>query len=440
MLMKRVLQGAYWIGVYLFLIGAPLFMLLVGPTPAGRSFWREFSVAIGFAGLAIMGFQFLITARFRHIELPYGMDIVYHFHRQISWVALALVLGHVVILFVENPRMMRLLNVFTAPWRARYGVASIVTLLALVITSVWRRQLRIKYETWRVGHGILGTLAVACGMAHVALVGHYVDLPWKRALWIGLTVFWIGLLLYVRIVKPMMMLRRPYRVAEVRAERGGAYTLTLEPEGHAGIRFKPGQFGWLSLWNGPFAIMEHPFSFSSSAEHAGQVAFTIKEIGDFTGTIRNARPGQRAYLDGPYGAFSVDRHQAAGFVFLAGGVGVTPILGMLRTLAERGDRRPLLFFYGSKQWDAIIFREEIDALKDRFDLTVVHVLTDPPVDWSGETGLIDAALLDRYLPKDRNSREYFICGSDPMMDAVEAALAKLGVSLEHIHSERYNFV
>ena len=42
------------------------------------------------------------------------------------------------------------------------------------------------------------------------------DDPWKRALWIGLTVFWIGLLFYVRIVKPLFMLRRPYRVTEVR--------------------------------------------------------------------------------------------------------------------------------------------------------------------------------------------------------------------------------
>lgn len=67
--MKRALQGAFWIGIYLFLIGAPLVLLLVGATPAGRSFWRELSVAIGFAGLAIMGFQFLVTARFRHIEV-----------------------------------------------------------------------------------------------------------------------------------------------------------------------------------------------------------------------------------------------------------------------------------------------------------------------------------------------------------------------------------
>jgi hypothetical protein len=51
------------------------------PPPPARNFWTEFSIAIGFAGLAIMGMQFLITARVHHISAPYGMDIMYHFHR-----------------------------------------------------------------------------------------------------------------------------------------------------------------------------------------------------------------------------------------------------------------------------------------------------------------------------------------------------------------------
>jgi hypothetical protein len=117
--------------------------------------------------------------------------------------------------------------------------------------------------------------------------------PWKQAFWIGYSVFWVGLLAYVRVIKPWLELRRPYVVEEVRKERGDAWTLTLRPEGHAGMTFHPGQFAWLTLRNSPFADREHPFSFSSSAARPGELAFTIKERGDFTRQIGQVRPGAR---------------------------------------------------------------------------------------------------------------------------------------------------
>ena len=170
------------------------------------------------------------------------------------------------------------------------------------------------------------------------------------------------------------------------------------------------------------------------------MAFTIKALGDFTSTISDIRPGERAYLDGPYGAFSVDRYKAAGCVFVAGGVGITPVISMLRTLADRGDERPLLLIYGSKDWDSITFREELDELKKRLNLQVEHLLTDPPPGWPGESGRVTAEVLGRLIPRDRNIRQYYVCGPDPMMDSVEAALTRLGVSLANIESERYNFI
>ena len=51
------------------------------------------------------------------------------------------------------------------------------------------------------------------------------------------------------------------------------------------------------------------------------------------------------WVDGPFGAFTLDRKPAAGFVFVAGGIGIAPVLSMLRTLADRGDRRPVVLFY-----------------------------------------------------------------------------------------------
>jgi predicted ferric reductase len=120
--------------------------------------------------------------------------------------------------------------------------------------------------------------------------GFYLTDPWKRALWIGLTIFWIGLLLYVRIVKPLFMLRRPYRVSEVRNERGDTWTLVMQPQGHTGFRFTPGQFGWLTLWGSPFKITGHPFSFSSSAELAnGRVEMTIRKLGDSQARLQRCR-------------------------------------------------------------------------------------------------------------------------------------------------------
>lgn len=88
----------------------------------------------------------------------------------------------------------------------------------------------------------------------------------------------------------------------------------------------------------------------------------------------------------------------------------------------------------------VTFCEELDDLKPRLDLTVVHVVGKPSEGWQGETGYITAEVLGRVIPQNRNGRDYFICGPVPMMDAIEAALRDLGVSLAHIHSERYNFV
>jgi predicted ferric reductase len=440
---KRVLfnvRGTIWLLVYLFFVCAPLFALLLGSHPPARAPWTEFSIALGYAGLAMMGLQFGLTARFRYVTEPWGEDVIYHFHRQVSLVAVALVVAHPVILFITRPELLALLNSFTAPWRARFAALSTYALIALVVTAVWRTKLRLSYEAWHLTHILLAVVAVAAGILHMVGWSFYFGDAWKRGLWIGLTVFWMGLLAYVRLVKPLFILRRPYRVTEVRKERGKSWTLSMEPEGHPGFRFRPGQFGWLTVYGSPFKVTAHPFSFSSSAEAAGgKVAMTIRELGDFTNDIGKVPAGRRVYIDGPYGAFTIG-HPADMHVLIAGGVGITPMMSMLRTLADRGDKRPALLLYGSKDRDSITFREELDALRSRLDLKVVHVLEKPEDGWPGERGYIDAAVLKRHLPAPYAEHEYFICGPDVMMDAIEKALGELGVPMSKYHSERYSFV
>ncbi|SHL72035.1 Predicted ferric reductase [Bradyrhizobium lablabi] len=439
MQLRYNLRGAVWILVYLLFILAPLFALLAGSHPPTRDFWTELSAALGYTGLAMMGLQFGLTARFRYVTEPWGEDVIYHFHRQISLIAVALVMTHPVILVAVKPELLAPSNMLDAPLSAYFAFLSIFSVIALVVTALWRAALRIKYEAWHLTHIMLAVVAVTAGIVHMVGSSFYLVDPWKRTLWIGLTIFWIGLLLYVRIAKPLFMLRRPYRVTEVRRERGDTSTLVMQPDGHPGFRFSPGQFGWLTLWGSPFKITAHPFSFSSSAAAAdGRVEMTIRGLGDFTNEIHKVPVGQRVYLDGPYGAFTIG-NPADMHVLIAGGIGVTPMMSMIRTLADQGDKRPVVLYYGVQDWDSITFREELEALKARLNLTIVYVLAKPPAGWTGEQGFINAEMFKRHLLPPYADHEYFICGPNVMMDAIEKSLGEMNVPISKYHSERYSF-
>ena len=434
------LRGVVWILVYLLFILAPLFALLAGSHPPARGFWPEFSVALGYSGLAMMGLQFGLTARFRYVTEPWGEDVIYHFHRQISLIAVGLVVVHPAILVVVQPQLLAPSNMLDAPLSAYFAFLSIFSVIALVVTALWRLTLKIKYETWHLIHVVLAVVAITAGVVHMAGSGFYLVDPWKRTLWIGLAIFWIGLLLYVRIAKPLFLLRRPYIISEVRKERGDTMTLVMRPDRHPGFRFSPGQFGWLTLWGSPFKLTAHPFSFSSSAAVAdGRVEMTIRSLGDFTSNIDQVPTGKRVYLDGPYGAFTIG-NPADMHVLIAGGIGVTPMMSMIRTLADRGDKRPVVLLYGVQDWDSITFREELEALKARLNLTIVYVVAKPPADWTGERGFINADMFRRHLPPPYADHEYFICGPNVMMDAIEKALGEMNVPMSKYHSERYSFV
>jgi predicted ferric reductase len=179
--------GAAWVVIYLLFILGPLFALLAGRLPPPRDFFTEFSAAIGYAGLAMMGLQFGLTARFRYVTEPWGEDVVYHFHRAISLVAVALVIAHPLILFVVRPQLLALLNFFVAPWRARFAGLSTYSPIALVVMALWRVGLNIRYETWHFTHIALAVIAVAAGLLHMIAWGFYLAAPWKRSLWIGLS-------------------------------------------------------------------------------------------------------------------------------------------------------------------------------------------------------------------------------------------------------------
>ena len=442
--MKTAVGAITWVTLYLVLCLLPLVIVLTGHTPSSRPFLVEFSVALGFVGLAMMCLQFALVARYKTVAAPFGIDALMRFHKQITWVALSFVVAHPILLFVENPdKYLRLLNVFTAPWRARFAVTAVVLLLVLVAMSIYRLKLKLSYEAWQLTHGILAVAVVVFALAHMDGVGRYMAGATKESLvdvYEGSLVF---LLVWVRIVQPLRRRARPWRLARVDPELGDSATMVIEPVGHPGFSFDPGQFGWIIVDRSSFAITHHPFSFSSSGDvdPGGEVALTVKAAGDFSAAVRDQEPGVTVYVDGPHGVFCMDRYQAMGYVFIAGGIGITPIMSMIRTMHEREDTRPVVLFYSNRHWEDVTFREELAELDDVMpNLTVVHVLGDPPDGWSGERGRLTAEILRRHLPRQYRRFEFFICGPNPMMDAMEDALVSIGVAFSRVNTERFNFV
>jgi predicted ferric reductase len=263
--MNYVQRGFFWIGVYLCLVLTPLFVLLLAPGSSGSGFWWDFSIALGFAGTSMMGVMFVLTARFRRVAMPFGIDLIYYFHRWIALVAFVFILAHPAILVFLEPSLLGDLRPSVISWYMLAGVTSTVALTILMATSLWRQQLRIHYDAWRIWHALLAITALGLAIVHIEGVGNYVSSPWKQVLWATISACCLSLLLYVRLIKPLKLLRYPYRVEQVVKERGDAWTLVLRPEGHMGFAFMPGQFAWLTLYHSPFALKEHPFSISSSA-------------------------------------------------------------------------------------------------------------------------------------------------------------------------------
>ncbi|MBN1859601.1 ferric reductase-like transmembrane domain-containing protein [Candidatus Bipolaricaulota bacterium] len=430
-----------WILAYGLVVAAPLFVMLVGPRPEGRPFLRDFSVAIAFSAMSVIGLQFVLTARIPSLKRPFGSDVVYYFHHQISVVAVALVLLHVLVLALDDGATWNLLAFWAAPIRARFAVASLVCLLALVLVSMFRKQLKLEYITWRITHGFLAMGAAAFAMTHMQLVGIYLALPWKRILWAIYSALWIGALAYARVVRPILMKLRPYQIESIREERGSAWTIKLSPVGHGGARFSPGQFAWITVARSPFADLEHPFSYSSSAQNPRAPSFTIKAIGDFTDKIAALDVGTRVYVDGPFGAFSMDRQPSAReFVYVAGGIGITPMMSMLRTMRDRADTRPCTLFYAAQSVDEMTFREELLDLREHLNLTLHLVPAVADDRWEGLRGRIGREMLATLLPPSCKSGEgeIYVCGPPPMMDAVERFLLEMGVPPKRIHMERFN--
>jgi predicted ferric reductase len=429
-----------WLLLYSLLALLPMALAMGIERPAPRGLLIEVGAMLGLLGLGMLATQLVITGRHRWFAAGVGQDNLLQFHRRTGTLAWGLILTHPLLLFIGDPDLLAWLDPRVDLLRAGALFVLVLALTLLVLSSLWRETFGLQYETWRTIHAGLALIVVAGGLGHALVASHHTGglaTQWAIGLVIAVP---LALLLETRLWRPWRQRGRPWRVVEVEPRRAESTRLVLEADDHPGMEFKAGQFAWLTLGETPFSLQQHPFSMTSSPTRPRKIEFIIKQSGDFTRRVAEVKPGTTAFLEGPYGVFSMPEDADRRAVFIAGGIGITPVLSMLRARRERGHEAPLWLLYANESEDQIVMWEAIEELADTLPLTRVHVLAEPSDDWDGETGLIDAELLDRHLPEDDGDIDYFVCGPPPMMDQVEADLEARGVPLLRLYSERFDLV
>ena len=234
-------------------------------------------------------------------------------------------------------------------------------------------------------------------------------------------------------------------VTDVRKTIREAVVVTLAPEDGADFGFVPGQY---LTFRRDFDGTEIRRNYSICAgRNEGVIQVGIKKVegGAFsTWANEELKPGMTMEAMPPAGSFHmpIGPGRAGNYLGFAGGSGITPVLSILKTVLDEEPDSTFTLVYANKGVNTIMFREEIEGLKNthmgRFN--IIHVLETDAQEIDLFTGRIDAAkcreLLEGWIDID-SVDTVFICGPEPMMQAIASALGDQGVSEDRIKIERF---
>jgi predicted ferric reductase len=386
--------------------------------------------------------QFISSGRFERLSGQVGIDRLMRFHQLAARMLALLVVLHPLVARIPTsvdmlpmaPRAVAIM--FGAP-HMRSGVLAWAILLVLVLMAVFRHHLPLRYEGWRATH-VAGALVLAAGGAHHTFtVGSYSTQPALFWFWCALLAVALASFLFVYLVRPWRLARMGYRVVANRPLAAGIRELVLEPASGHSIRFEPGQFAWVNFtW---LPLFDHPFSICSAPAELPRVRLLIKARGDFSNRLDRLDVGTPARLDAPHGHFGLRGRGGHAVYLIAGGIGISPVMGVLRHLHATREPRPISLLYGARNLEQLVYAQEISAIAQALTLQVRFCLDAPPPGWSGGVGTMTEAMIRAGLLGPPETCLCLICGPTPLMLAAEGCLLAAGVPPARIVYERFEY-
>jgi len=390
---------------------------------------------VGIVAGSLLLVQIILSARLKCLDRVFGLNNLFKFHRLNAIVIACLILIHPILIFMPEDRI-------TIPFEWRYwpefvGLFLLLMIIATVISSQWRAWFKLPFHRWWPIHRTAAILIITAFGVHVLSVSDTFEQKLPKMLAIdamglcGLLFIWI-------------------RTRRLRNQRKTFSVSAVEPAGEDAVRLKivsktknmpvyiPGQFSFITVLSSHISREEHPFTIASSPASSSCLEFIVRTTGDWTRQLNNLRPGDKVVIQGPFGHFSHLRLSAKKeIIMIAGGIGITPMLSMLRYMADHSDRRKITLIWSNKTRKHIISPHEFQNLEAQLKgLRILHVLTRDSK-FNGEKGRLEHTTLKRLTSDCSHSAAVFVCGPDKMMKNVFDSLVSLGFAKRMIFMEQF---
>lgn len=389
---------------------------------------------LGLLSIAFLTLNFILSIKSRSMEkIIGGLDDQYKLHSRFGKLALAIIIFHILNGMFRAFAGTETLKMYLVPGtnvEYNYGIIAFWMLVLLIILTI---SVNLPYHIWKFTHRlIIIPFILAAIHGYMSSYSNFTT-PVTSFYIVVLTIIGITAFIYVEFIFTRFGPVTKYRVKSVQ-QIGNIVELFVEPVAQK-IRYTAGQYIFLSFIKNKEITSElHPFAISTAPDEPERI--TAKIVGNYTETLMKAKEGDLLKLVGPFGEFYSDNFPERKVqAWVAGGIGVTPFLSMLRAEVQKdnSEQKTIYFFYCTKNESEAIYAKEIMefAKKGKHIRVILHC--------SDVEGFVNAEFLKKELGSDFKDALFMVCGPTLMMTSIQKGLVKDGKKKNDIFFENFSF-
>lgn len=376
-----------------------------------------------------MSLTLVLTTRNKKIEELFGgMDKVYSVHHILGATSFVFLINHPLLFVVQSLPNLKVAFLYLFPGTDIAYNLGIFAIYFMILSFIFMVFIKLPYHIWKITHQFLG-ITFLLGTIHTLIIASDVSAYTPLRIWIGV-VIGIGIVseLYTLFFYQHLGPKFTYEIEKI--ERSlDIISVYLKPYGKKNINFLPGQFVYVRFNNQSVGTEPHPFSLSSAPTDPF-VRITVKITGDYTLKLPNLKRGDKTYLFGPYGSFGQNINKEKS-IWIGGGIGITPILSLLRNEKYRKEFNSTKIYYCYRTPDEGVFNDEITQLvQDTPQITFIKWCTD-------ENRRLTAKKIIGMEDVD-NINSVLCCGPPIMMESLKQQFVELGLPEEKFYNEEFS--